>query len=121
MTHFNMNNEGVIMRNDRYEIIVKYDPKLWLLERYFEDKVSTHWPETPRVLEFVLAKFILIRKGYLNTASAFQHWVLLNWMESRELNILVLLIHYIKQHRYSRGSLIIKILSICGVNLTGAK
>lgn len=41
-------------------------------------------------------------------------------VESRELNIVVLLIHYMKQHKYSNGGLITKILSANEVDLNGA-
>lgn len=39
-------------------------------------------------------------------------------MESRELNTVVLLIDYMKQHKYSYGGLITKILLANGVDLT---
>lgn len=51
----------------------------------------------------------MVRKGSLNTASAFQHCVLKHWFKSKEVNIAVLLIRYIKQHKYSHGGLITKI------------
>lgn len=88
-----MKNSGVILINDGDEQIVKYNPKMWLPKRYFGDKFSTYWPETPIVLQFMLAMLILIRKGSLNTISSFQHCVLQHWFESRELNTKVLLIH----------------------------
>lgn len=71
-----MKNSGVIQSNDGDEKKVKYDPKMRLLERLFSDKFLTHLLEVPRVLQFVIARLTLVRKGYINTASSFHHCVL---------------------------------------------
>lgn len=64
------------MRNDGDELIVKYKMEKWLVVRFFGDKCSSHWPEVPRVLQFVRTKLVLVWKGSLNTTLALYHCVL---------------------------------------------
>lgn len=110
-------NEGTVFRKDGDEKKTTYDRKLWLPEGYAGDKFSTYWPKVPRVLQFLLAKLILIRRGSPNTASSLHHCILQHWMESKPINWPVLLINFIKNNHHNHGALISVILDAAGINV----
>src|ERR1043165_4193427 len=112
-------NEGTIFRKDGDWRKATYDPKLWLPEGYEGDKFSTHWPKEPRVLQFLLAKLILIRRGSPNTASSLHHCIIQHWMESKPINWPVLLINFIRNNQHNHGALISVILDAAGVDVMG--
>lgn len=60
ITHSNMKNNGVIIRNNGDELTMKYKLNMLLPERFFGDKFSTHWPDIPRILQFAMAKLKLV-------------------------------------------------------------